>query len=387
MNIYRKNKSPVTGDTIDDNVYSEFNSGWPSNEFDSTYALDNGEFDKKDADETRNPANENVEAGDNLRNEENAIVDAKRIRALGSANPEILVRVKAPDESEAIGRTRYNIEIFGSNESSAPAVCERSETTYATSRVSFQKYSEDSSIGDKSRNNSLEADNLDPGGQESMAKLKETDDDEEVVENVFYEPPELWSVHDVKHADKMASLRRESETMFREELQDSARSYKFSGSTGLYYEPPEEDQDTPANDRGNGVADEEHIYEDDESLYRNCETANSGGWLSFDHDSALAWNRGKQLSTQCNIDNKYERKGGKANLNECVHESYDHEEESISNVNIHPDPEEHIYENGMLMAKTLYEAPKNNFGRNNAANGRGSIDKERIYDVPNFNNP
>ncbi|KAH3753498.1 hypothetical protein DPMN_188135 [Dreissena polymorpha] len=386
MNIYRKNKSPVTVDTINGNVYSEFNSGWPSDEFDSTYALDNGEFDKEDADEMRNPDNENVEAGDNLRNEENAIVDAKRIRALGSAIPAFSVRVKAPDESEAIGRTRYNIEILGSNES-APAVCERSETTYATSRVSFQKYSEDSGIADKSRNNSLEADNLDPGGQESMAKLEETDDDEEVVENVFYEPPELWSVHDVKHADKMASLRRESETMFREELQDSARSYKFSGSTGLYYEPPEEDQDTPVNDRGNGVADEEHIYEDDESIYRNCETANSGGWLSFDHDSALAWNGGKQLSSQCNIDNKYEHKGGKANLNEFVHESNDHEEESISNVHIHPDPEEHIYENGMLMAKTLYEVPKNNFGRNNAADGRGSIDKERIYDVPNFNNP
>ncbi|KAH3718843.1 hypothetical protein DPMN_061667 [Dreissena polymorpha] len=106
MNNYRKKKSSVTGDTIDGNVYSEFNSGWPSNEFDSTYALDNGEFDKEDADETRNPDNENVEAGDNLRNEENAIVDAKRIRALGSANPAIFVRVKAPDESEAIGRTR-----------------------------------------------------------------------------------------------------------------------------------------------------------------------------------------------------------------------------------------------------------------------------------------
>ncbi|KAH3845852.1 hypothetical protein DPMN_088142 [Dreissena polymorpha] len=36
-----------------------FNSGWPSNEFDSAYALDD-EFDDEDANETRKSENENI---------------------------------------------------------------------------------------------------------------------------------------------------------------------------------------------------------------------------------------------------------------------------------------------------------------------------------------
>lgn len=137
------------------NVYSELTSSncqWPSSDFDSVYSFNNDSFSP----ETENEQNENVSAANS-----------------GRAN------VADANANE------FNREFNPGRET----MCERKEITYSTSRVSFQRPSVDSGkVADV---------NIQDIGQ-----LKEESEEELVTENLYYEPPELWSDDDVIDNDK-----------------------------------------------------------------------------------------------------------------------------------------------------------------------------------------
>lgn len=135
-------------------MYSELTSSnfqWPSSEFDSTYAFSNDSFSP----EAENEQNENASA--NGRHRTNADDNANE----------------------------FNHEFDPGRET----MCERKEITYATSRVSFQRPSVD---GGKA------ADVNTP----DVGQLREESEEEVVTENLYYEPPELWSEEDVIDTDK-----------------------------------------------------------------------------------------------------------------------------------------------------------------------------------------
>ena len=147
-------KSNARSNSGSGNFYSELNSSnlqWPSADFDSVYSFNNESFSP----ETENERNENVSVeNDN--------------RARDAADNEF--------DFDAIHAGRETM-------------CERKEITYATSRVSFQRPSVD---GGKSPEVNIQ----------DIGKLTEDSEEDVVTENMYYEPPQLWSEEDVNNTDR-----------------------------------------------------------------------------------------------------------------------------------------------------------------------------------------
>lgn len=136
-------------------MYSELTSSnlqWPSSEFDSTYAVQNESFSP----ETENERNENAAQGSDINNTNNNVVDIF-------------------DDVFVDGRE---------------TMCERKEITYSTARVSFQRPSIDSNKAADGTINTV------------RGEITEESEEEVVVENLYYEPPQLWGEEDAVGSER-----------------------------------------------------------------------------------------------------------------------------------------------------------------------------------------